>query len=80
VDQAEFDELHATCVTALRIYVAEAETTSAMLAHCTAEPLPFVERLRVAVQEPAETTAHLAYLAAKRLHRDAARLGYACTE
>lgn len=80
MDQAEFNELHASCVTALRIYVTEAETTSAMLAHCTAEPLPLAERLRVAVQETAENTAHLVYLAAKRLLQDAARLGYAFTE
>ena len=75
----EFNELHASCVLALNDYVAEAETTSAMLAKCTPEPLPFTERLKVTVQEAAENSAHLVYLAAKRLLHDAARLGYAFT-
>ena len=77
MNQAEFSKLHTNCVTALRTYVAEAERTSAMLAHCTAEPLPLVQRLKVTVQETAEHTAHLVYLADKRLLHEAARLGYA---
>jgi hypothetical protein len=48
-----------------------------MLAHCTAEPLPLVQQLKVTVQETAEHTAHLVYLADKRLLHEAARLGYA---
>jgi hypothetical protein len=77
VDQAEFNELHESCVTAFRLYVAEAETTAMMLADCTAEPLPLAQRLKVLFQERAEHTAHSVYLAAKRLLHDAARLGYA---
>jgi hypothetical protein len=77
VDQTEFNELHASCVTALDAYVAEAEKTSGMLARCTPEPLPLVERVKVTVQEAAELSAHSIYLGAKRLLHDAARLGYA---
>jgi hypothetical protein len=77
VDQAEFNELHTSCVTALAVYVVEAEKTAEMLAKCTPEPLPLVERVKVTVQETAENSAHLLYLAAKRLLHDAARLGYA---
>jgi hypothetical protein len=77
VDQTGFNELHASCVTALDGYIAEAERTTAMLAKCTPDPLPIVERVKVTVQEAAENSAHLLYLAAKRLLHDAARLGYA---
>jgi len=77
VDQTEFNELHASCVTALDGYVAEAKKTTEMLAKCTPDPLPIVERVKVTVQEAAENSAHLLYIAAKRLLHDAARLGYA---
>ena len=77
VNQTDFNELHTGCVTALAVYVAEAEKTSGMLAKCTPEPLPLVERVKVTVQETAESSAHLLYLAAKLLLHDAARLGYA---
>ena len=69
--------MHTSCVTALSAYVAESEKTAGMLAKCTPEPLPFVERVKVLVQETVENSAHLLYLAAKRLLHDAARLGYA---
>jgi hypothetical protein len=77
VDQTEFNELHTCCVTALAAYVAETEKTTGMLAKCTPDPLPLLERVKVTVQETAENSAHLLYLAAKRLLHDAARLGYA---
>ena len=77
MDQTEFNDLHRGCVKALAAYVAEAEKTSGLLAKCTPEPLPLVERVKVTVQETAESTAHMVYLAAKLLLHDAARLGYA---
>jgi hypothetical protein len=77
VDQTEFNELHTSCVDAFAVYVAEAEKTAGMLAKCTPEPLPFVERLKVTIQETAENSAHLLYATSKRLLHDAARLGYA---
>jgi hypothetical protein len=80
VNQAEFDELHASCVTAFKTYAAEAEKTSTMLANCTAEPLPLTQRFKVMFQERAENTAHSVYLAMKHLLHDAARLGYASTD
>jgi hypothetical protein len=76
VNQTEFSELHASCVTAFKTFVAEAEKTSTMLANCTAEPLPLTQRLRMMFQERAENAAHLVYLGTKRLLHDAARLGY----
>jgi hypothetical protein len=77
VDQTEFNELHASCVAAFKVYVAEAEKTSTMLANCTAKPLPLTQRFRVMFQERAENTARLIYLGTKRLLHNAARLGYA---
>jgi hypothetical protein len=77
VDQTEFNELHTNCVTTLAAYVAEAEKTDGMLAKCTPEPLPLVEGVKVTVQETAENSAHLLYVAAKLLLYDAARLRYA---
>jgi hypothetical protein len=76
VDQPEFNELHASCVTAFKSYVAEAEKTFTLLANCTAEPLPLTRRLSVLFQERAENTAHAIYLGTKRLLHNAARLGY----
>jgi hypothetical protein len=77
VDETEFAKLHATCVTAFKVYIVEAEKTSALLANCTAEPLPLARRLRVMLQENAEFTTYSLYLDTKRLLHDAARLGYA---
>jgi hypothetical protein len=80
VNQTEFATLHASCVIAFQGYVAEAEKTSALLANCTAEPLPFTNRLRVALQETTEHTTYTLYLDTKRLLHDAARLGYAFSD
>ncbi len=79
VDQKEFNELHADCVSAFKNYATEAEITATMLANCTAEPMPLPDRLKVMVQESIENTAHTLYLGAKRLLHEAARLGYAFT-
>jgi hypothetical protein len=54
MDETEFAKLHASCVTAFQCYVDEAEKTSLLLANCTAEPLPFTKRLKVALQEKAD--------------------------
>lgn len=80
MNETEFAKLHASCVTAFRGYIAEAEKTSALLANCTAEPLPFATRLRVMLQENAEWTTYSLYLDTKRLLHDAARLGYAFSD
>jgi negative regulator of sigma E activity len=79
VDQQEFNEVHSICVGAFRDYAAEADLTAAMLAHCTPEPMPLQERLRIAIQQQTENTAHSIYLHAKRVLHEAARLGYAFT-
>ena len=76
MDQAEFNGLHTSCITALRDYVTSAELTSAMLARCTLEPLSLADRLSLMVQERAEEHAHAAYMDLKRILHDAARLGY----
>jgi hypothetical protein len=70
-------EMHANCVTAMRTYFVEVEKTSTMLARCTAEPLTFRERLRLMSQGTVENDAHLAYLAARSLLLNAAKLGFA---
>ncbi len=79
MDQKAFNELHSSCVSAFRNYATEAEKTAAMLADCTAEPMPLPERLKIALQETIENTAHSVYLRAKFLLQEAARLGYAFT-
>jgi hypothetical protein len=79
MDQKEFNELHASCVGAFKNYATEAETTATMLANCTAEPMPLPARLKIALQERIENTAHSLYLSAKLLLHEAARLGYAFT-
>jgi hypothetical protein len=79
MDQKEFNELHARCVGAFGSYATEAEKTATMLAHCTAEPMPLAERVKIAVQERIEVAAHSIYLAEKLLLHEAARLGYAFT-
>jgi len=48
MNNAEFIELHAECVIAMRGYFIEAEITTAMLAKCTAQPLPFTDRMKSA--------------------------------
>ena len=72
----EFMDLHTRGVTAMRAYFDQAEKTATMLEKCTAEPLPFEERLVIASQEIVENTAHADYLGIKRRLHDAARLGY----
>jgi hypothetical protein len=79
MNQKEFDVLHANCVTAFRNYASEADTTATMLADCTAEPMPFAARLKIALQERIENSAHSLYTAQKLFLHDAARLGYAFT-
>ena len=76
MNNAEFIQLHAECVTAMRAYFTEADVTTRMLAKCTAEPLPFAERMSLISQELIETNAQTRYVSAKRLLHDAARLGY----
>jgi hypothetical protein len=47
-----------------------------MLAKCTAEPLPLDDRLNLLTQEVTEDEAHEAYMRAKRLVHNVAKLGY----
>lgn len=77
MNQAEFMDLHATCVTAMRTYFVQVEKTSTMLAECTAEPLSFRERFRLMSQGIVENDAHMAYLGARSLLLRAAQSGYA---
>jgi hypothetical protein len=72
----EFIDLHTSGVTAMRAYFDQAEKTATMLAKCTAEPLPFSERLMIASQEIVENTAHADYLGIKSRLHDVARMGY----
>jgi len=76
MNHAEFIDLHTSGVAAMRAYFDQAERTTVMLAKCTAEPLPFLERLELASQEIVENSAHADYLGIKRRLHDAARLGY----
>jgi hypothetical protein len=76
MNNAEFTELHADCIIAMRDYFVEAERTTDLLAKCTAEPLSFTERLSLLSQEIIENEAHTRYTAAKLLLHGAARLGY----
>ena len=76
MNHTEFMDLHAACVTSMRSYFVEVEKSSAMLAQCTAEPLPVTKRLRLMSQGVIEQAAHLTYLSAKSLLLNAARLGY----
>ena len=71
--------MHARCVGAFGSYAVEAEKTATMLANCTAEPMPLSARLKIAVQEKIEITAHSLDLAEKLVLHEAARLGYAFT-
>ena len=79
LDQKEFNKLHSSCIDAFGQYVAEAEKTGMLLASCTPEPMPLPERLKIVLQESIEITAHSAYVGAKLLLHEAARLGYAYT-
>lgn len=76
MNRTEFVELHASCVTALGIYVVEAEKTTQMLAECSAEPLPLTERFSLMSQGIVESDAHLTYMGIKSLLYRVARLGY----
>jgi hypothetical protein len=76
MNQTEFNELHANCVTAFEDYATSAELTATMLAHCTPEPMPLTDRLDLLLQECAENDAHSVYLDLKRVLHEAARLGY----
>jgi hypothetical protein len=76
MNYTEFIDLHTSGVTAMRAYFDQAERTTTMLAKCTAEPLPFSERLTIAAQEIVENSAHADYLSIKQRLHDAARLGY----
>ena len=78
--EAEFSKLHASCVTAFQGYVVEAKKTSVLLADCTAGPLPFTKRLKLAFQEDAESSMYSIYVDSKRLLHIAARLGYAFSD
>jgi len=80
VNETEFAKLHASCITAFQGYVVEAEKTTLLLANCTAGPLPFIKRLKVALQENAEHATYSLYLDTKRLLHEAARLGYAFSD
>ena len=77
MNRAEFLEMHANCVNAMRTYFVQVEKTSDMLAGCTTEPLTFRERFRLLSQGIVENDAHLAYLGARSLLISTARLGYA---
>lgn len=74
---AEFMEMHANCITAMRTYFVQIEKTSTMLAECTAEPLTFRERFKLMSQGIVESDAHLAYLSTRSRLLSAALLGYA---
>ena len=72
----QFLDLHAACVRSMRSYFVEVEKSSAMLAECTAKPLPLRMRLRLTSQGLIEQAAHLTYLSAKSLLLSSAQLGY----
>ena len=76
MDQATFNDLHTSCVSALEDYVESAELTTQMLGRCTSEPLSLSDRLSLMLQERVEDDLHTAYVGMKRLIHDAARLGY----
>lgn len=77
MNQAEFFEMHANYVTAMRTYFVQVEKTSTMLAECTEGPLSFRERFRLMSQGIVENDAHLAYLGARSLLFSVAQSGYA---
>jgi hypothetical protein len=79
MNHTEFVDLHAASEELMRSYFVEVEKSSAMLAECTAKPLPLRKRLRLTSQGIIEHAAHLTYLSAKSLLLSAARLGYGFT-
>jgi hypothetical protein len=79
MDQIQFDELHTSYVTAWRDYVVSAEVTATLLTGCTSEPMSFLGRMKLMVQERAENDAHCAYMDLKRMLHSAALLGYHCS-
>jgi hypothetical protein len=79
MNQTQFDELHTSYVTALQVYVTSAELTATMLASGTPEPMPFMDRLTLLIQERAENDTHCAFLDLKLILHDAARMGYHCS-
>jgi hypothetical protein len=76
MNHTEFMDLHAASEILMQSYFVEVEKSSAMLAECTAKPLPLKKRLMLTSQAVIEHTAHLTYLAAKSLLVSAARVGY----
>jgi hypothetical protein len=76
MNHSEFLDLHAMSEKLMRSYFVEVEKSSAMLAACTARPLPLKERLMLTSQSIIEQEAHLSYLDSKCLLLNAARLGY----
>ena len=79
MNHAQFTEMHANCVTTMRLYFVQVEKMSEMLAECTADPMTFRERFRLMSQGIVENDAHLAYLGSRSLLLSAARLGYSCS-
>jgi len=76
LEDREFRELHAASETLMRAYFDEVLKSSAMLAECTAEPLPLEKRLTLLSQGIIEHEAHVTYVSSKSVLLDAARLGY----
>ena len=76
MNQVEFQDLHANCVAVMRVYFAEAEKTTALLAECSSEPLTFAQRFSLMSQAISEHDAHLRYQGAKGFLLSVARLGY----
>jgi len=74
--RAEFMEMRANCVAAMRAYFVQVEKTSTMLAECATEPLSFRARFKLMSQGIAENDALLAYLGTRSLLFSAARSGY----
>jgi hypothetical protein len=72
----EYLESHEKCVSAMRAYFVEAETTSEMLGQCMPEALSFDERFVLFSQEIKEHEAHVTYVGCKRVLHAAALLGY----
>jgi hypothetical protein len=76
LEDIEFRELHEASEALMQSYFDEVKKSSAMLAECTAEPLPLEKRLTLLSQGIIEHEAHLTYLGAKSVLLNAARLGY----
>jgi hypothetical protein len=74
MNSTEFMKARGEYVAAMRAYLVEIEKTSTMLAECGPEPPNFIEGFRVMSQVIAESDAQSAYLAARGLLFEAARL------